>query len=1307
MAGTERDLQEARNRQLQADVLIHETYTSPNSTGASFVGDPNSSSVSMGSGHAYVPTIKEIEHYTRMLNNPGGVMPHGVFVLADEDNKLAIKGISQNSASFLGLEVPDLMGKSFVDYIDNPSAIEAALMMKDLALANPVTVGLIGADGNMRMLVNLILHRIPDLGLAIDIEELDPYENAFSFHQRVRQAIDRLSTCETLESMCQQVSEEFFQMSGYDRVMMYKFHEDHHGEVITEFCTENIKDDSFLGLHYPATDIPQRSRDQFRAVSVRIIVDATAPDAPVLLNEGDPSHTLPLTMSSLRPAHACHKEYLYNMGVTATIAVAIVVKDQLWGIMIAHHMMPKFVSFQMRMAIELLTQAFSMALTNLIDTAAHARHERSLQLHSKLCDKMYQQGSNPGLRIRGLIQSDPSIADLIPGVSGAVVYYRGKISSVGSVPPKEDLEAMIQLLVERWNSSSAGRQIFKTDCMEDLDVRFVNCASVCAGTLCVPISDEGILIWFRPELSTTIRWGGAATGQKTIVMQKHGVMHPRASFEVYTDSVRGRCQQWLKWEVDAAEGIGHLANDCLRTADDANEGEALLNRMKDNETQAKSAADEAATELMHLMDSVKSPIFGVDNHGNITQWNKVAASATGHSRLSVVGKLLETLLNPTCLAKYKAAVGGAMKGDASRGVYLEIFNQPTGTTVTQTGLDCTSVLANVSARYNSEGICVGVVLVGTDVTLAKASGIKQQRMGEQVEAATRKAGALQPNGFDATEDSFSFHPSKEEALLGEGAFGKTYTMRSSMDDQLYAVKMINVDKAERNGLPVENLKREVQMLLRLAHNNVIRYYTCYMHKKGRFFCIVMELATGGTWSSLVNKVATKGPIGEERISKLMLQLCEALQHIHSKKMIHRDMKPDNVLFTSEDEVKITDFGLACMTSGHEAGARAGTLTYASPEKAGAKPYTNKDDMWAVGCMLSELLTGVSMVSRCGVGIFAFNQDLVNETVKACKVQSAKLGDLVGKLLDRDPNARPSAAEVMAMLQPAKPSRQLRAQALDEMLDEYSCAICQGLVLDAHTVCEEEHIFCRTCLEQWLVQQRNCPGCRKPAVSDKPTRLRVINNAVSKLAARALTAEQMEQRVEREREEAEELEKAMAQVTVAKEDTDPRTASGESGLLQWNYLEGKAQYGSLCTVFMHKDSGLIIEVFHQNGWFRFRTKAGEGVSWCNSCGNLGDSDFGAPGAVKDLEDGKGAELPATGALPVLESGDYWTSKVRQERLLMESADMETISLTQNGGFAWMSHASVKKAVVWIPGYEKAEVKTHEEAEAILVEASKFF
>jgi light-regulated signal transduction histidine kinase (bacteriophytochrome) len=451
--------------------------------------------------------------------------------------------------------------------------------LQDLTLANPVSLGLMGGDGTVRMMVNLILHRV-ETGLCIDIEELDPYENAFAFHQRVRQAIDRLQQCETAEAMFQRVSEEFFLMSGYDRVMMYKFHEDYHGEVMTEFCTKNITDDTWLGLHYPATDIPQRSRDQFKASSVRIIVNCEAPDSPIIMADGEAGNSVPMTMSSLRPAHSCHKEYLVNMGVTASIATAIIVKDQLWGLMIGHHMKPKFVSFQMRMACEFLVQAFSMALTNLLDSSAHARHERSLQLHSKLCDLMYQQGQNPGLRVRGLVTGNPSIMDLIPGVTGAAAFFSSTISTIGDCPPLEDLTTMVALITEQWNNSSAGRQHIKIECLEDIDVSFASFATKCAGALCVPIGDEGMLIWFRPEVSTTIRWGGNI---ETAAVQKHGVMHPRASFEVYSDSVKGRSTPWLKWELDAADGLGHLAKDILRVSDDDNEASGILNRLKNHE----------------------------------------------------------------------------------------------------------------------------------------------------------------------------------------------------------------------------------------------------------------------------------------------------------------------------------------------------------------------------------------------------------------------------------------------------------------------------------------------------------------------------------------------------------------------------------------------------------------------------------------------------------------------------------------------------------------------------------------------------
>ncbi|KAJ1473340.1 kinase-like domain-containing protein, partial [Baffinella frigidus] len=202
-------------------------------------------------------------------------------------------------------------------------------------------------------------------------------------------------------------------------------------------------------------------------------------------------------------------------------------------------------------------------------------------------------------------------------------------------------------------------------------------------------------------------------------------------------------------------------------------------------------------------------------------------------------------------------------------------------------------------------------------------------------------------------DNFEFDQDKEDALLGEGSFGKTYRMKSTVDGQVYAVKMINVLKSQRDGTSVQTLKREVHNLLQLNSPFVVRYYTCFMRKK--YFCIVMEIARGGTASKLIKDKTIV--LTEERIRSVMKQMVTGLEHIHSRKMLHRDLKLENILLAGDGEIRISDFGLACLENSAQARGRAGTITHASPEKAAAKPYDSKDDMWAVGCMMAELITG--------------------------------------------------------------------------------------------------------------------------------------------------------------------------------------------------------------------------------------------------------------------------------------------------------------------------------------------------------------
>lgn len=403
----------------------------------------------------------------------------------------------------------------------------------------------------------------------------------------------------------------------------------------------------------------------------------------------------------------------------------------------------------------------------------------------------------------------------------------------------------------------------------------------------------------------------------------------------------------------------------------------------------------------------------------------------------------------------------------------------------------------------------------------------------------------------------------------------------------------------------------------------------------------------------------------------------------------RDLKPHNILLNKDhNEAKITDFGLACVVSSAAASSRAGTLNYASPEKAMGKEYNSKDDMWAFGCIVSELLLSQPLQSRTQGGIPAFNQELVQGICDECLPTSPVLGPLVAQLLEQDPDQRMSATEAIAVLS-SRGGGTHQGDA-EELCEEYICPICQELVLDAHSVCADEHVFCGSCLQQWLMAKNECPTCRTVG---RPRRLRVINNAVEKLAIRVLSDAQRAERETRRNEEEEErsrVKKAaadaeLAALTNAQGTIDMmvsagrESAAGGNSVSNWMYSRSdSAQFGSGCTILCHLVSRVCIEVFHGNGWFRFRAGGNPQIRWCNSCGNLGESEFGAPQCVAMVEAGGGDVVPPQG-LGHLDMSNYWDSEVQNSHLVLTNSDEEALCLKADGSFVWLSHPSMDKAV----------------------------
>jgi len=992
--------------------------------------------------------------------------------------------------------------------------------------------------------------------------------------------------------------------------------------------------------------------------------------------------------------------------------------------------------YQMRMAGDFLAQAFSMRLTSLLDKKNHEQHRTTLELHASLCSRMSLQGFNPGLRLRGLVSPTSGILDLVAGVCGAAVSYMGKISSVGMVPSDKALLQITAAIHVQWQVARQPQGVPTSWDRLGLLLHDGSGANQCAGLLAVPVVEEGQLIFFRPELSTTIRWAG---DPKKYAKREEmtGALHPRASFEIYTDSVRGQCVPWHKRDLDAAAGMALLVNDlastggggsseanasagsseanasatCFSSIKGSSEANAsaprgnsvemgvvmedgMASRMQDGmpslmqhdmRSHTRATAD-TLEETKRLMDSVQAPVFGVDMQFNVVQWNSMCEKLSGYTKQEMMGT---SILDITIRAGRSAfaqvlhktlALAANESGDGSFEVsFVKARAEKLPEIARQV-----EFLTNATCNFDLGGKVTGVQCVCQDITSNRIPKDSQDVLSSQLEqivlSSTQVLKGMPVKLTDAKEEQFEFYPDKTGSLLGEGAFGKTYKMRNTIDSELYAVKMIKVAKMQKGGVAVEALKREVQMLLQLNCPYIVRYFTCFMRKHTKYFCIVMELADGGTLTNLVKELS----VGNKRIdqhheelfTKYLTQMAIALEQIHSKRMLHRDLKPDNVLFSLDaSEIKISDFGLACVASS-DLGviSRAGTLTYSSPEKASSKAYGSKDDIWALGCIMSELLTGISLSQRCAGGVMAFNSDLIARVVRDCEIQSKRLGKIVSQLLAYDPEQRPSAAEIIALVGPPRGGQGSALDAAHELCADYMCNVCNSLVVDAQSGCLDEHVFCYLCLDSALASNANtCPTCGEEALKLKTQR--VVNNMAEKLAKRVLGPQDIAARLLRL---AESKNKRLQR---AKEQTEAMELIASEKLL-WTRISGKAQLGSACTVFRHTATGSAVEVFHVNGWFRFRNNGAGSTKWCNSCCVIGDSDWGAPMLLKTLDETEGEAVEVDGVFELNES-DFWESRIINNTILLTNVDDETLVLQADGGMVWLSHEGMNKGLLVRP------------------------
>lgn len=516
----------------------------------------------------------------------GAVQPFGFLIALTADWLVA--RASANSSHFIGLSPEEMLGRPIADIFET-DAIHA--------LRNRITL-LRGPDSVERLFSIPLIKDGPEFDVAVHfsgqsvIVEAEPASHdEMEASSTVRSMVSRLAQAETMSAFLRDGARQVRALTGFDRVMVYRFADGGDGEVVAEALRPGIE--SFFGLHYPASDIPAQARALYLRNIFRIIADVQADPVPVMPALDPHGAALDMSLCLTRAVSPIHIEYLRNMGVGASLSISIIVGGKLWGLFACHHYAPRLPTFAQRSAAELFGQIFSMMLESR-ERAETAHYEgMARQVADRLLSSVAQDHELlSNARWLGDIMFDTIPAD------GVGVYIDGHISLSGLTPDETAFAAIVSML-----NRTAASQVFTTDNLTRLIPDAARHADRAAGLLAIPISrrPRDYVVLFRAEQLRSVRWAGKQ--DKHIEYGPNGPrLTPRKSFEEWSELVKGTARPFAPAELRVAEAMRTaLLEVILRLSDSAD-----AERQRANEKQELLIA-----ELNHRVRNILSLIRGL------------------------------------------------------------------------------------------------------------------------------------------------------------------------------------------------------------------------------------------------------------------------------------------------------------------------------------------------------------------------------------------------------------------------------------------------------------------------------------------------------------------------------------------------------------------------------------------------------------------------------------------------------------------------------------------------------------------------
>ncbi|QJW92960.1 ATP-binding protein [Frigoriglobus tundricola] len=527
---------------------------------------------------------------------PGLIQPHGALLVLRPDDLVVVQA-SANTRRWLGAEPDAVLGRAVDDLFGTEVAdrLRATVARERLDAGPRFALTLVPPTGGAPL--DVTVHTSDGL-LVLELEATgrsDP--GAGDPYTLVRDAVARLQSSASVRGFCQTVAVEVRRLTGFDRVMVYRFAADASGWVLAEDRRPDAA--SYLDKHFPAGDVPKPARDLMARNWLRLVPDVGYEPVP-LVPVDNPVTGRPLDMSFclLRHSSRMCTTYLKNMGTACQMTMPLLRDGALWGLVSCHHAEPRFVPFAVRAACEVFAQVASLQVAAAEDREAYGTRIDLTAARERLLAGL-DRADDPAA---WLLDNAPALAAHLPA-DGSAVCTGHTIVLHGRTPTEAEARAL-----GAWLGAAHPDRVFASDCLSAAYPPATGFVERAAGLLAVEFGPElaASVLWFRREEVETVAWAGDP--RKPVETGPLGeYLSPRRSFERWLETVRGKCRPWSPAEVEATNMLRAAVLDRVRTRTDQAE------RVRSELAASRKELDAFVYVASH---DLKEPVRGIHGYAH-------------------------------------------------------------------------------------------------------------------------------------------------------------------------------------------------------------------------------------------------------------------------------------------------------------------------------------------------------------------------------------------------------------------------------------------------------------------------------------------------------------------------------------------------------------------------------------------------------------------------------------------------------------------------------------------------------------------